>query len=117
MHGRGCRRWASNSHGFFAEAPQPHVTMLVWEMHLRPLWVSEACDTDAVAPAADQRVLINLAQLRRKQVPPGFPHQVGFVVLQGVVQHTPLCLRIQWQPDQPVYLGTCAVSATGHAAM
>ena len=36
---------------------------------------------------------------------------MGLAVLQEIVQHAPLCLRIQWQPDQRIYLGAGAVTA------
>jgi hypothetical protein len=36
---------------------------------------------------------------------------VGLAVLQAIVQHAPLCLRVQWQPDQLIHLGAGAVTA------
>ena len=36
---------------------------------------------------------------------------MGFAVLQAIVLHAPLCLRVQWQPGQFIYLGAGAVTA------
>ena len=36
---------------------------------------------------------------------------MGLAVLQAIVQHAPLCLRVQWQLDQLIHLGAGAVTA------
>ena len=93
-----------------AEALQAHATITVRELHLHPLMIREACYTNDVAHAAYQRDL-DLAYGCCHPVPPCNPHQVGLTVLQDIVQHAPLCLRVQRQSDQLLYLVAGAVTA------